>query len=113
VRPRASSANGSTSRPTTAGASSRPSQDQGRLFNAAPLRNGGNHAHRHLHHLSSPRERVAGLEAYPGGGAVIRKKKISTFFSMIIGPGRRRSLSMDASKIALDTDGLSHDNRRR
>jgi hypothetical protein len=46
-------------------------------------------------------------------GVVIRKNRISTFFSMRSGPGRRRSLSMSASQIALDIGVLSHDNRRR
>ena len=36
------------------------------------------------------------------GLPVICKNRISTCFSMISGSGRRRSLSMDASKIALD-----------
>jgi hypothetical protein len=44
---------------------------------------------------------------------VIRKNRISTFFSMICGPGRRQTLSRSISKIALDTGALSHDNRRR
>jgi hypothetical protein len=46
-----------------------------------------------------------------GEDRVMRKYRISIFFSVINGPGRRRSLRMGAPTIALDIGALSHDKR--